>query len=74
MSDFANFPLATPKIVYERCLAYRRAMARSSNAVDVFSVLDDASEDPLVSLSAFFRLCVFAEYVLNKLRSVQTDK
>lgn len=51
---------------HERCLAYRRAMARSSDADAVFSVLDDASEDPSVPLIDFVLLCDYADGILRR--------
>lgn len=62
------------KVVNERCLAYRRAMADASDEIEVLSVLDDAVVDPMVSVVAFGFLCEYAMRMLVAFRSVHSDK
>ena len=74
MADYEYSPLATAKFVYERCLSYRRAMSRSSDADHVFSVLDDASEDPFVPIIDFVLLCDYADEILERFSTLHSDK
>lgn len=74
MSDYEYFRPSPAKVAHERCMAYRRAMADASDVAEVFSVLDSAAEDSLLSVSAFAQLCVYGQFILVVFRSVHSDK
>lgn len=73
MSDYEYFRPSPAKVVNERCLAYRRAMADASDENEVFSVLDEAAVDPMVSVVAFGFLCEYARRMLVVFRRFDHD-
>lgn len=73
MSDSEYFR-SQSQWAHERCMAYRRAMSDASDEADVFFVLCDAAEDPLVSLSAFAQLFDYGQFLLVAFRTVHSDK
>lgn len=73
MSDY-EYSRPQSQWAHERCMAYRRAMADASDVAEVFSVLDSAAEDSLVSVCAFAQLCVYGQFILVAFRSVHSDK
>lgn len=64
----------SPEVACERVLAYRRAMSDASDEIEVFSVLDEAAVDPMVSVVAFGFLCDYAQRMLVVFHSVHSDK
>lgn len=68
------FRSVSGKLANERCLAYLRALADASDADGVFSVLDEAAVDPLVSVVAFGFLLEYGQHMLVAFRSEHSDK